>query len=524
VCDDQQVVRTWMKRGRDALSATGRLGADFGVLAAVLVALALAQVLLGRGSRPSLLLFGLTEAATAFTAAGLLAWAAWRRVPPGWARRSWMLLATACWLWGTGQLVYAAQDVLGLIQDATTWADGPFLGSSVALVASGMSHLWGRARTHLGLGAVLDGLLLGTALLTVVWVGWLGAAVHLSPYPPGDLVLPLTYPLLDLVFVTTTIIQMARLGLTRVGVFCLVAASTLTLADAVYVYGVLAAAGFATGGFSDFAWIAAFGTFAVGARNHPHRPAPPRPPSVGSVGWIVPYLAMGPATVLGAIRVWATNDRFLLVTLLAMGVLVMGRQLLALDDHRRLLITAERQRRQLDLLAHVDPLTGLENRRRFSDRTAEAVQEALRTGDAFVVAFVDLDRFKAVNDTLGHAAGDDLLRGVAARLRACVREDDCAARWGGDEFAVLVTDPDARADAVVQRLSAALEEPFAIEGTVVQAGASIGAVRERPQALAAGRAADEDLVPAVVEALLAAADARMYVVKRAHRGAVALEQ
>ncbi len=230
-------------------------------------------------------------------------------------------------------------------------------GFSITLVASGLVHLWGRARSHLGLAALLDGLLLGTALLTVVWVGWLGEAVRLSPYPPEDLVLPLTYPLLDIVFLTTTIIQMARLGVTRVGVFCLVAAGALTLADAVYVYGVLAEGGFATGGLSDFAWVAAFGVLAVGARNHPPAPVV-RPPTVGSVGWFVPYLAMGPATVLGAVRLWATSDRLVLVALLLMAVLVMGRQFLALDEHRRLLLTAERQRRQLDVLAHVDPLTG----------------------------------------------------------------------------------------------------------------------------------------------------------------------
>ncbi|WP_380171225.1 diguanylate cyclase domain-containing protein [Kineococcus sp. DHX-1] len=517
-------MRTWSRRGWDALSAAGRLGADFGVLAAVLVGLAVAQSLFGRGSTASLLLFGVGEALAAFLAAGLLARSAWRDVPSGWARRSWVLLATACGLWGAGQVVYTAQDVLGLIEDATTWADGPFLGFSLTLVLSGLVHLWGRARSHLGLAALLDGLLLGTALLTVVWVGWLGDAVRLSSYPAADLVLPLSYPLLDLVFLTTTIIQMARLGATRVGVFCLVAATAQTLADAVYVYGVLAQGGFATGGFSDFAWIAAFGTFAVGARNHPHHRRVDRAPSVGSLGWFVPYLAMGPATVLGAVRLWASSDRLVLVALLLMAVLVMGRQFLALDEHRRLLVTAERQRRQLDVLAHVDPLTGLENRRRFSERTAEAVRSLLRTGDTVVVAFVDLDRFKAVNDTLGHAAGDELLRGVAARLRACVREEDCAARWGGDEFAVLVTDPQARAEAVVDRLRAALTEPFTVEGTVVQASASIGAVREEPRALAAGRPEDDDLVPAVVEALLAAADARMYVVKHAHRGPVALEQ
>ncbi|MEZ0494487.1 diguanylate cyclase domain-containing protein [Kineococcus sp. TBRC 1896] len=517
-------MRTWSNRGRDALSGTGRLGADLGVLAGVLLALALVQSLLGRGSTPALLLLGSGEAAAAFLAAGLLTRAVRRRAPSPWQRRSWALLALACWSWGTGQLVYVVEDVLGLAGGATTWADGPFLLFSFSLVASGLSWLRGQTRAHLGVGALLDGVLLGTSLLMVVWVGWLAEAVHASPLRLTDLVVPLTYPLLDLVFLTMVLVQVTLSGPTRTGVFCLAAVSALAFADAAYLCGVLAPGGFRTGGPPDFAWIAAFGVVAVNARHHPAAPVQSSPATEGSTGWVVSYLVMFPACLCGVVRLWTVTDHVVLVLLVTMAATVMTRQFLALDDHRRLLSTAERQRRQLDVLAHVDPLTGLENRRRFSDRTAEAVRDALGTGDAVVVAFVDLDRFKAVNDTLGHAAGDDLLRGVAARLRSSVREEDCAARWGGDEFAVLVTDPQARADDVVERLRAALTEPFRIQGTVVQASASIGAVREDVRALAAGRADDGDLVPGVVEALLAAADARMYVVKRAHRDPVALER
>nr|WP_246315022.1 GGDEF domain-containing protein [Kineococcus aurantiacus] len=208
-----------------------------------------------------------------------------------------------------------------------------------------------------------------------------------------------------------------------------------------------------------------------------------------------------------------------------MVLLVVLRQVIALDDHRRLLAVAEQQRGQLDVLAHVDPLTGLENRRRFLERTGEAVRRSLGTGVPVVVAFVDLDRFKAVNDTLGHAAGDELLREVAARLLGCVREADCAARWGGDEFAVLVTDPGADAGAVTDRLRAALVAPVRLGGDLVRATASIGAVREDPRQLLADLpGAPVDPVPAIVEALLAAADARMYVVKHSRRDPVAADR
>ncbi len=92
---------------------------------------------------------------------------------------------------------------------------------------------------------------------------------------------------------------------------------------------------------------------------------------------------------------------------------------------------------RLELLAHFDQLTSLPNRMLFHDRLRSARARAHRNGTLVAVMYVDLDGFKAVNDTLGHAAGDQLLGKVAAQLRACVREDDTVARLGGDEFAIL---------------------------------------------------------------------------------------
>lgn len=92
---------------------------------------------------------------------------------------------------------------------------------------------------------------------------------------------------------------------------------------------------------------------------------------------------------------------------------------------------------RLELLAHFDQLTNLPNRMLFHDRLRGARARAHRNGTIFAVMYVDLDGFKAVNDTLGHAAGDQLLENAATQLRACVREDDTVARLGGDEFAVL---------------------------------------------------------------------------------------
>ncbi len=130
---------------------------------------------------------------------------------------------------------------------------------------------------------------------------------------------------------------------------------------------------------------------------------------------------------------------------------------------------------QLAYLAHHDTLTGLPNRTYFHERLRQATTQAKR-GTAFVLMSLDMNGFKSVNDTLGHAAGDELLKTVAQRLRACVRESDTVARLGGDEFAVIQTGPKEDGDAVVlaKRLIHALGQPYLLGGHQVISGCSVG--------------------------------------------------
>jgi diguanylate cyclase (GGDEF)-like protein len=155
-----------------------------------------------------------------------------------------------------------------------------------------------------------------------------------------------------------------------------------------------------------------------------------------------------------------------------------------------------------------DPLTGLANLSLFHDRVEHAFARlARREGAAVAVLFLDLDDFKAVNDTLGHAGGDALLALVAERLRAVVRPEDTAARLGGDEFALLLDEvaSPAEALAVARRAVDAVAAPFEITGWSVRASVSIGV---------AYRSVDDS----TVEEMIAEADAAMYEAKRAGKG------
>ncbi|RBY93673.1 hypothetical protein DQ237_17035 [Blastococcus sp. TF02-8] len=158
--------------------------------------------------------------------------------------------------------------------------------------------------------------------------------------------------------------------------------------------------------------------------------------------------------------------------------------------------------------ARTDPLTGLLNRTAFNERLAAATGD-IGAGSPPAVLFVDVDDFKAVNDTLGHAAGDELLLAVAARLSADVRGDDVVARLGGDEFALLLAEADAdRLREVADRLLAAMRLPVQVAGHTVTVTASIG-----------GALADPGCTP---DRLLHRADTAMYRAKRTGKNSRAL--
>ena len=139
-------------------------------------------------------------------------------------------------------------------------------------------------------------------------------------------------------------------------------------------------------------------------------------------------------------------------------------------------ITEKRQaEKKIDWLARHDPLTGIANRHQFREQL-ENWSAALQAGHSFALHWIDLDRFKGVNDTLGHPAGDALLKSVAKRFRKVLRGSDLVGRLGGDEFAILQAEASdqTRATKLVERLERTLAEPHLVLGHRVTVGASIG--------------------------------------------------
>lgn len=173
-------------------------------------------------------------------------------------------------------------------------------------------------------------------------------------------------------------------------------------------------------------------------------------------------------------------------------------------------VTESRQRTfHLEHEANHDALTGLANRNLFQDRLEQAVYSAMRSQSLVALVYIDLDGFKLINDTEGHEAGDELLRAISKRLKACVRENDTVARMGGDEFVlILVNQPSLRFTLrMIERLRLSISKPVLVGSKELNVGASIGISVFPHDALSGNE-------------LLHAADAAMYHAKTSGRNNV----
>ncbi len=205
--------------------------------------------------------------------------------------------------------------------------------------------------------------------------------------------------------------------------------------------------------------------------------------------------------VRGAQRLWSVT---------AKPVFDAGGEFLGYRGVGRDVTQASEARRKIEYLAHFDVLTGVANRASFNDQLSHALFRLKTLGTRFAVLLLDLDHFKAVNDTQGHPVGDELLREVAARLAAATREGDLLARLGGDEFALLLGEPRSSADVetVASRIIDSIAAPFALSTGSTSTTVSIGISFAAPEL---GQEIDAD-------SLMRHADLALYRAKSEGRG------
>jgi diguanylate cyclase (GGDEF)-like protein len=324
-------------------------------------------------------------------------------------------------------------------------------------------------------GRTLDVLYLsGIAAAGIGLVGWVGALnlVDGQPVSVFRSITLLAPAVLDLVVVGMAVQALALRSRARVGCWMLVLAWTLVLVSDVgsvlrAVTGTDAAPGAVL-----VPWVLAFGLLG-GAALHPHT-VEVTEPVIGplhrlpraQVGLLAAGVVVGPAILaLGLHEPRSVPTGFVLSWSGALSVLVVA-----------YLVHLVQGRAVFEHRAHHDELTGLANRTLFEDRAAVALAHARRTGGHSAVLFLDLDRFKNVNDSLGHAVGNLLLQAVAKRLHAVTRAEDTVARLGGDEFVLLLpelADPE-EAATVAAKVLERFEEPFTLAGHRLFASPSIG--------------------------------------------------
>ena len=243
---------------------------------------------------------------------------------------------------------------------------------------------------------------------------------------------------------------------------------------------------------------------------------------VGLLGALAGAVAQGVAFPVGYAPRWTVA----MMLACHAGLVVCGSVVLYLYERIRAEAQAQAQAAG-DALAHQafhDALTGLPNRARLRDRLAAALDAATAAGhpERVAVLLLDLDGFKLVNDTAGHAVGDALLVAVAERLLGATRGSDLVARLGGDEFAVLLTNVGGEEDAVAvaERAVRSLARPFAVHGTSATVGASVGVARGGGREPGPEGKGDVGAALAVapVDAVLRDADLALYVAKARGRG------
>ena len=419
----------------------------------------------------------------------------------GRRRAAWTCMAVGLGGFAAGQLVWSYN---GLIRGTLQFQSVADLGYAALPVGAGLALilLLGDYSRTTRLRVLLDGVITAGALFGTAWVTLLGTVYSAQVMEPTSLALTLAYPVADIAVVTIALLLLVRApaGARSKPALLTVGLVLIAASDTAFAYVTAVQDQYYEAISIGYAW----GFLAIGGAALVSRGAPPqrvwtqsRMTSRASM-----WLPFVPVTI--AVAVCAPVMIPILGPLYIVGIItvfaVMIRQYLVLDQHHRLLAKVSDQVMR-------DPLTGLANRTLFQERLDRAVQTPRDDNRSVAVLLMDLDHFKLVNDSLGHAAGDAMLVRFSERLNGIVRPDDTAARLGGDEFAVLMEGDVEALRAVAQGVVHAFDRPFAVAGQELWVRPSVGL------------AMTEVGAPAVTgDELLLQADVAMYAAKKSRSG------
>jgi len=331
-----------------------------------------------------------------------------------------------------------------------------------------------------------DGVMVAASLLIVSWPTVLEHIYSDADQGVFARSIALAYPIGDIVVASAAFVLLSQTARHTRGTLALAGTGILAIAVADFGFAYMTAHDeYSSASVIDPGWFVGFLIIALAGLKVYRSPAPSQAPHQTRLLVLLPYVPLGAAIVTATVlqTTKGTMGTVPYVTLVFLVVCVVLRQLVTLRENltltRRLNSTVDDLRAteaELRRLAYHDPLTGLANRAMLQECTEQAAQRQRKDQSSLGVLYVDLDNFKPVNDSFGHAAGDALLVMVADRLRACTRPTDVVARLGGDEFVVLLVGLDNERDAekLGRRIVAELGRPFTVEGHDVSIGASIG--------------------------------------------------
>jgi diguanylate cyclase (GGDEF)-like protein len=397
--------------------------------------------------------------------------------------RAWLLIFLGLALWAGGDTYWNAYHwATGHEAPFPSVADVLYLVCYFPLVAGVLGLVrGGRPR----LGDLIDGAIAGVGAILVIWFAVLEPvakthSAHLLPklvataYPVGDNLLILA--LIQLV-ITRGLRQPALQYLT--GAFALILAT-----DVLYARARLDAS-FSAGSWVDAGYLLFYVLLGCAFLSPSMGELLPKPTglpirvSKSRLACLSVPLLFAPWFIASGDAGNPVGAKVLGVAAAAISVLVFTRLMLVFRDREQIDQARLDAQTQLAEMAYRDPLTGLANRYALYDAVESGVKAASARGLALAILFVDLDRFKSVNDGFGHAHGDELLRAVAQRLRRAVRDDDVVARHGGDEFVIMMrglpgSSAVLLAEALAERIGDELLPPFTLGERQLEIGVTIG--------------------------------------------------